>query len=290
MDVKAAIAAFNRHYPTFLRFLHGLGDVLVTTSQTIIVSFGVPIVLVLLLVVEHGRVNQGILTFEQRGDMASFAAWSLVLLNTILEFVVHYIEGRAGYQQQRQQRASLRISIENWLYWLGISKNWQPIELSPAHRYRKLLKLITFSVLALALAGSMQSVMQEQQGAWYDALKNILLESTLAEMTTWAGGLLFALAAISGAQNLTAYLAVKVSEIVAAMQPESAAQLSNPLQDYAARLVENLPEIQPVMHTVTCEKCGWTHLYKNERSAALGLTAHARHCAQKHELSPNGKQ
>lgn len=288
MDVKAAIAAFNRHYPTFLRFLMGLGDVLITTSQTLIVSIGVPIVLILLLVVEHSRVRQGILTFEQHSNMASFAAWSLVLLNTILEFTIHYIESQTGYQQQRQHRASLRIYAQNWLYWLGLQRRWQPIELSPAHRYRRLLRLITFSILALALAGSMRDVMQQQQGAWYAALQNILLESTLAEMTTWSGGLLFALAAISGAQNLTAYLAVKVSEIVAEMQVESA-QIANPLQDYAARLVENLPEIQPVTHFVECDKCGWSSTYTNERSATFGLNAHTRHCAQKHELSPNGK-
>jgi hypothetical protein len=286
MDVKAAIAAFNRHYPTFLRFLHGLGDVLVATSQTFLVAFGVPVVLILLLIVEHNRVKHGIALFEVDAGMASFAAWSLVLLNTILEFTIHYIESKNGYQPERQRRASLRLYLQSLAYWFGFSRHWQPVELSPAYRYRKLLRLITFSILALALAGSMQAAILQQTGAWYVALGNIITQSTLQEMTVWAGGLLFALAAISGAQNLTAYLAVKVTEVT---PDESAAQIANPLQDYAARLIDDLPEIQPVTHFVECEKCGWSNTYDNERSANMGLNAHLRHCTQKHELSPNGK-
>lgn len=208
---------FNVHYPAFLRFLVGLSEVFYTTSQTIIVSFGVPLVLMLLMIVEHSRVMHGISLFEKEASLASFASWSLVILNLVLEFTVHHIEHRAGYKAHEEQRDSLRLRWRDFRYWLGIGDYWQAESLSPAHRYQRLLKLVTFTILALALAGSMQASISTQAGAWYVALGNILTQSTLAEMTTWLGGLLFAFAAVRGAQGLTAYLAIRVAEITSEM-------------------------------------------------------------------------
>lgn len=243
-DIAALVDAFNRYYPAFLRGLVGLSQVLITTSQTVIVSFGVPIVLVLLLIVEHSRVMHGILLFETSAALASFAAWSLVILNTTLEFVIHHIEQQAGYHAALAQRASLRLHWQSLTYWIGIRRDWQPIALSPAHRYKKLLKLVTFSILALALAGSMKGVIAEmstlETGAtvfWYKALWLIATQSTLAQMTTWAGGLLFALAAVAGAQNLTAYLANRVAEIIAQMEKVTAKADEKPGEAAAAQYI-----------------------------------------------------
>lgn len=212
------VSAFNSYYPSFLRALVGLSEVLYTTSQTVIVSFGVPLVLVLLLIVEHSRVQHGIMLFEGSAALASFAAWSLVILNLVLEFTVHHIEHKAGYQAKTEHRDSLRLRWLSLKYWLGFDRNWKAEMLSPAQRYKKLLKLVTFTILALALAGSMRHTISQQPGAWYQALWAIAAQSTLSEMSTWAGGLLFAFAAVSGAQGLTAYLAVRVTEIVASME------------------------------------------------------------------------
>src|SRR5688572_23081454 len=62
--LQRLVEDFNRHYPSFLKFLTGLAEVMITTSQTVIVSFGAPIVLILLLIVEHSRVKLGIGLFE----------------------------------------------------------------------------------------------------------------------------------------------------------------------------------------------------------------------------------
>lgn len=210
------ITLFNAHYPAFLRFLAGTSEVLYTTSQTIIVSFGVPVVLGLLLVVEHERVKHGIALFESSAKLADFAAWSIVILNLVLEFTVHHVEATAGYKAA-VQRSSLRLRWQAFKYWGGWNRDWQPIPLSPALRYKKLLKLVTFTILALALAGSMRTTIDAQSGTWHTALKSIATESTLSEMSTWTGGLLFALAAVVGAQGLTAYLAVRVAEITERM-------------------------------------------------------------------------
>lgn len=209
---------WNRFYPRMLAAIVSIGETLLTLAQTIIVSLGVPLVLVFLLIVEHQRVLHGIQLFEGSFHLASFAAWALVLLNLTLEFTVHHVEHQAGYEASRDRRGSLRLWWGNMAYRLGIGKHWQAVDLSPAERYRRLLRLVTFTILALALAGSMRSVIAAQPGAWYDALVSILTRSTLAEITVWLGGLLFAAAAVLSAQGLSRYVAIRVVEIASQMK------------------------------------------------------------------------
>ncbi len=212
------IEKFNRWYPRFLESLHAVSDVLMMLAQTLIVAFGVPGVLALLLVVEHQRVMHGIQLFEADSGLASFFAAALVMLNLVLEFQIHYVEGKAGYEQSRATRWSLRTWAKNMVYMLGFGKNWQPVDLSPAQRYRALLRLVTFTILALALAGSMRATIEQQPGAWHQAIIAIVAESKLLDMATWAGGLLAALAAVLAAQGLSRYIALRCAEIALSMK------------------------------------------------------------------------
>lgn len=209
---------WNRFYPKLLEFILSIGETVLTFSQTLIVSLGVPTVLVLLLLVEHQRVVHGIQLFEAEAHLASFAAGALVLLNLVLEFQVHHIEHKAGYQESRATQWSLRIWLSNVAYKLGLGENWTPRELSPAQRYRSLLNLVTFSILALALAGSMRVVIDQTEGAWYEALGAIITQSDLSSAMTWLGGLLFAAAAVLSAQGLSRYVAIRCVEIIGAMK------------------------------------------------------------------------
>lgn len=211
-------ARFNAFYPRLLQFILSIGETLLTFSQTLIVSLGVPTVLVLLLIVEHQRVVHGIALFEADYSLASFAAGALVLLNLVLEFQIHHIEHKAGYHEAAARKWSLRIWANNALYTLGYGETWREQYLSPASRYKSLLRLVTFSILALALVGSMRSVIEGIQGAWYNGLISIVTESTLLQLMTWLGGLLFALAAVLSAQGLSRYVAIRCVEIVAAMR------------------------------------------------------------------------
>jgi hypothetical protein len=220
--LSKAVDDFNRLYPAFLAALVRIGDVLLTTSQTVIVAFGVPIVLVLLLVVEHQRVLHGIELFEVDAGLASFAAAALVITNLVLEFTIHYVEQQQGYEQERSIKWSFRRWSKQIGYAIGWGRDWKAQEHSPAQRYRKLLSLVTFSILALALAGSMRSVIDQQQGAWYEAMRAIVEESTLTEIMTWAGGLLFASAAVLSAQGLSRYVAMRCAEIVSDMKSSTA--------------------------------------------------------------------
>lgn len=212
------VASFNRAYPAFLKALVGIGDVMLTFSQTAIVAFGVPIVLILLLIVEQQRVVHGIGLFEVDFHLASFAAWAMVILNLIMEFLVHHVEEREGYIQQAEYVFSLRLWFNRVRYVIGFGDDWQPYPQSPAQRFRRILNLITFTILALALAGSMRPIIAQMSGAWYEALAAIVTRSTLAQGFTWLGGLLFAGAAVLSAQGLSRYVAIRCVEIVRVMR------------------------------------------------------------------------
>lgn len=232
--VGRMVESFNKFYPKFLESLVRIAEIMLTGAQTVIVSFGVPAVLVLLLVVEHQRVLHGIQLFELDYALASFAAAALVLANLTLEFTIHYVETKAGYNEQRGARWSLRIWARNAAYTLGIGGRWQEKQLSPAQRYRGLLRLVTMSILILALAGSMRGVIESTTGAWHEALIAVLTRSSLAEMSTWLSGLLFAAAAVLTAQGLSRYVALRTAEIVAGMG--ATAQEQPPTEKYQEQL------------------------------------------------------
>lgn len=214
---RSLVERFNAAYPRFLEALIGAGDVVLMFTRTLIIAFGVPLALVLLLIVEQQRVVHGISLFELDANLATFAAWALVVINLVLELNIHYVEHKAGYEAGRDNRFSLRLWARGAAYTLGMGNDWQPLALSPAQRQRRALRLVTFAILALALAGSMRSVIAQQSGAWYQALENILIGSSLSDMMTWLGGLLFALAAVVTAQVLTRYVAIRTVEIAAGM-------------------------------------------------------------------------
>lgn len=215
---------FNQLYPRFLQSLLGVGEVLLTLTQTLIIAFGIPIILFLLLIVEQQRVVHGIRLFETDAALAHFAAWALVALNLTLEFVIEYLHTLSGESQNQQpvHRFSWRLWRDRWHYWLGQGGDWQPENVGPAYRYHQLLHLVTATILSLALAGSMRTIIEQTSGAWYSALWYIFTQSSLIQLLTWLGGLLFAAAAVFSAQGLTRYVALRCVEILAHMQSKEA--------------------------------------------------------------------
>jgi hypothetical protein len=208
---------FMRWYPKLLETIANAGNILITISQSLIVNIGVPLVLILLLIVEQQRVYHGIELFEVNQGLAAFAATSLVVLNLVLEVIAYHVEYTKGYEAERDKRWSLRIAFRNFLYRIGWGDDWRVQQLSPAQWAHSLLRIVTFTILALALAGSMKVVIQQQSGAWYSALWAILTQSNLLDMMTWLGGLLFAAAAVFSAQGLSRYVAIRTVEIRASM-------------------------------------------------------------------------
>lgn len=204
---------FQRWYPKLLETITNAGNVLITFAQSLIVNIGVPVVLVLLLIVEQQRVYHGVELFEVNSSLAAFGATSLVILNLVLELIAHHVEYVKGYEAETKTKWSLKIGMNNLRYRLGWGDEWQEQVLSPAQWAHSLLRIVTFTILSLALVGSMKSVIQQQSGTWYQAIMAILFESNLLDMMTWAGGLLFAVAAVLSAQGLSRYVAIRTVEI-----------------------------------------------------------------------------
>jgi hypothetical protein len=209
---------FNRLYPRLLDAMLAAGNIAVAFIKTALLMVGVPAVLIALLIVEQHRVADGIGLFEVNTVFAAMAAWALVLANVVFELFIHHIEHTAGYTAARDTAWSLRIWWANAAYRLGIQSRWRARELSPAARFKAASRIVTFTILALALGGSMRAAIAATSGAWHEAITAILLESDLLTMATWAGGLLFAFSAVFGAQVLTRYVAISVVDFVAAMR------------------------------------------------------------------------
>src|SRR5687768_12328635 len=77
-DNESLVEWFNRYYLKLLQAIEGSSEILFTLMRAVIVSFGVPIVLVLLLFVEQQRVAHGISLFEVNERLAQFGAWAMV--------------------------------------------------------------------------------------------------------------------------------------------------------------------------------------------------------------------
>lgn len=230
------VERFNRHYPEVLHFLAGVGDTAITAIQTTALALGLPILLVLVLVVEHSRVKFGIGLFEAHNWLANLGGWLLVGTNTVLEFLIYHLEYKYNYQEDRRVRGSLRLYARKIGYWLGIGSSWQEQQLSPAQRYKSLQRIVTAVILVLATAGSMTDVIARQTGTWYEAVTNIVTKSSLSEMSTWIGGLLFAVAAVLIAQVVTQYAALRSREIMTGMNILT--QRQTPAQEAEARAVQ----------------------------------------------------
>ena len=273
----------------FTETTHNLSGAIMLTGQTLISAFFVIVILVLVLIVEIQRVAHGILLFEQSENLAYLGAFVLVMMLLTLEFVVHYVEAKNDYHEELQTENSFRVWWESVAYFWGWRDDWTPRHKSPAQSIKSYSRLLTSTILALAVAGSMSGAISQVDGNWINGLQQIALQSTLAEIIQWTGGLLFALALVIGTQRLTAYVAQRASETLleasSSVAPETSLQIVEPqdLQkpDPVIHIVEpELPllDAEHPEYTVNCV-CGWTKTYDNADSSQRGLNAHQQKCS-----------
>lgn len=207
------VERWNKWYPKFLRALHGIGDTSIMLAQTVLVGPGVLLLLIILLIVEQQRVYHGVALFEVYSVLAGFGASALVILNLSLELLIGWIEHRENWKEPPKHEFSLRIFARRVAYMIGRNTGWQPRPKSPAIRFRVVLRIVTITILTLALAGSMRSVIERTSGNWLEALRLIVTESSLLDLAIWLGGLLFAVTIVLSAQALSQYAARKAIEI-----------------------------------------------------------------------------
>lgn len=282
---------FNLYYSQFLSAIANGSDLLLSLVRTVLVTFGVPIALVFIMFVEQDRIYHGILIFEKNNDfLVRLAACVLVILNGVLEFLIVYEYDKKGFSEPPHMRWSGRIMMRSMIYKIGFS---EPKEMPPAHKYRMTLSIVTFTILALALMGSMKGVIGEYDGlAWHQALSKVLLDSSLSNFMTWVGGVLFAYTLVIAAQTLSNYLAVHTTTVINAIK-QSADEIKTAIEQekIEAQRVEDIITSEPIqldprihyangVYMATCSECaGFKDREYDSYDAALrGLTSHKPYC------------
>ncbi|MEM9952158.1 MAG: hypothetical protein AAF846_11185 [Chloroflexota bacterium] len=272
----------------FTEIMHNISGALMLIGQTVFSAFGTIVILALVLYVEIQRVAHGAMLFETSSDLAYLGAFVLVMMLLTLEFVTHYIEAKHDYHEPRRTHISLRL-LGRWLvYFIGCGKHWQERKKSPAHSIKTYSRLLTFTILSLALAGSMTETLASVEGNWMQGLQAIVLQSTLLELAEWVSGFFFALALVVGSQRLTAYVAQRASETYLESKNqhipaklESAISIwDEPQPDDEDTEPMPVPDdnlLASDYFTVECE-CGWSREYETEDSARRGLNAHQQRC------------
>lgn len=205
--------------------LFSVSDVLMLVTQTLIVGFGVPLILVLLSVVEQHRVYDGLMVFISNQSWANFAASAAVMMNVVMEFYIVHIE-----QSQRRQQddielpdehiASLRLFWRSTKYRLGIG-HFEARKLPPAYMQRRLARGVQMMILVLALGGSMWPTIVtrstvtgiEEPAPWHVTILDIIQNSSMSEMTTWILGLVFSYVIVRVVPGLARFIALNVSEV-----------------------------------------------------------------------------
>lgn len=274
----------------FTELMHDVSGAIMLTGQTLFSAFFVIVILVLVLFVEIQRVAHGILLFEQSENLAYLGAFVLVMMLLTLEFVTHYVETKNDYHEELQTDFSLRLLWQRLVYVSGFSGDWQPRHKSPAQRIKSYSHLLTATILALAVAGSMSSAISGVDGNWITGLQAIATQSTLAELVEWLGGLLFALALVVGAQRLTSYVAQRASETLLDTQQDNSEgvhlleipkTLGNGNHvDESINIVQD-DDTEPQGLVAVCTECGWQSTPKDSiLNVRKSLLMHQRRCAK----------
>jgi hypothetical protein len=207
--VDKALAAM----PKLMSAIDGYALVGFKLLQGLFSTVGIFVVLIAVVVVEIGRVKHGVEMFESSGAAAFQAAFVLVMLNLLLEFLIHYVESRAAWHIQKSYAFSLRIIWKRIMYVLGISENWTSIEKSPASGLRTFQMLLSIGILWLALMGSVGNMLRPEL-VWHRAIVDVFFHSQAGAFVVWANGLVVSVLLVFGSQRLTAYIAQKAAEQV----------------------------------------------------------------------------
>lgn len=237
------VGRWNNFYPSFLQFIVSLGDTAVTLVKTLFASVGMPLILVLLLFVEYYRVEHGIALFET--SIATLASISIVLANLTLEFAIHHTELSNGYKPETRTRFSLRTTLSNLAYVLGVGRNFQAQAVSPAWRFVQIRRSLTLTILILALMGSMHGVIVQYDAlTWHSAIGQILTQSSLSELVIWLGGLVFTYVTVRLAQVVSAHLAIRASETLISMESQRDTRQTIAMQKAVSLLSAKIAEKQ----------------------------------------------
>lgn len=198
-----------------VRFLTNLSDTTLAFARNASITLVLPI-LSLGTYVEGQRVLHGILLFESEYPvLAGLGAALLVMSNVVIEIIIDYIDEKHEYEEPLEQHFSFRIYFDWLLYVIGFfkGKKWEVREKPPSARWRRTKSFITFSILLLALIGSLEDQFKKYDDVdWFEGIVEIATKSSINELMTILSGFIFAAAVVGITQAYSSYASKRAIE------------------------------------------------------------------------------
>ena len=207
------IDAYIERYPKLQDGVTKLGNWLMALIKLFTVNIGATVVMFGVMVAEILRVRTGLAAIEASPLAVELLSIVLVFLLFFLEVAGFYIEREGNYETPKRFRWSVRILLQDLKYSLGIGKDWEVREISPARRMILTKWIIQLSVAFIALYGSMAHIVKGHNGNWSEALRDILSNSSLDEMSSWGIGLLLTIGILFGSTAMIWFVASRAKKL-----------------------------------------------------------------------------
>ena len=206
---RSLMTMFIRYYPQLLDAIIKVSDAFLALVRNVLVSFGIPVVLLMIISVEIPRVAHGVGFLEPDERFAYLTAAVIVISNKVIEFLIVYEQTKAGELPEYYLFSVRRMLIG--LRDIIFKKRAAPA----AHRYIVMSNFITATILLMALLGSMRVAIAELPDmVWYEALWDIVANSNLQRMLTWTSGTVLTAALVVIARGLAHYIAVDTTHVI----------------------------------------------------------------------------
>lgn len=222
---------FDLSYIQVLDGIASVGNAVLMFIQTLFVAFGLPVVLLCVLVAEFLAVKTG-LGFDP--GQSTIGAFALVMLNVLLEFQSVHIENKRNHSAEVYAFSLRSLASGAWsaagLGQLVVGKvkigvPYKKIKVSPAQRFRNLQTVVTLIIIGLSIFGRLEVLLAKViLGAdsaaipFMDGIKALEFQSTLLDLGHILGAALFTFGSVRGAQVVSNYIAIKVNEALADMR------------------------------------------------------------------------
>jgi hypothetical protein len=175
------------------RGIVALGNVLTLLLMLLLANIALPVGLVGLAIVEMQRVEAGVKLFdEHHATLMAIVSVSFYLVLLVVQ--AHMLLTSTGTQEKNIW--SLRLWWRGMAYKLGTGR-WQVQTTNPLDRLEAAIGAVGWVIIILGTAGSMAGKLDTVGGAWYEALYQIFMQSSLTDFLAYVGGFVFTAALLA---------------------------------------------------------------------------------------------
>lgn len=203
------------YYPVIIKALFKVTGIIYNIIQSLIISIGALVILVALVIVEHHRFSIAISFFEKEPLYVAFGAAFLVMAILFFSVQIVVTDHKHKYREEAKHRFSLRFLIKDIAYFIGISKEFSPIEKPPSHTIRQLKNFLVFVAMVLAAVGSLKEQIEANGSMpFVDGLYKITLGANFESGITTIVVILFTFVIVILSSNATSNITKRALEIL----------------------------------------------------------------------------